>query len=133
MRSIFELGYKYVFPSVMRMLVLELERLGMREAEIARRLGIPRSTVSRYLSGERGGMLELGDLPGVRMVVERLAFQVREGVAGAEDVQLRLTEAVLHALAVKALCSRHALLDSRLDPEKCRVCPTLFKGYVHVA
>ena len=126
MRSIFELGYRYVFPAVMRMLVEELERLGVRESEIARMLGIPRSTVSRYLSGERGGRLDLSDVPEVALLVKRLAASVKEGAAGPEKVYLGVTEAALQALAAKVLCRQHALLDPRLDPERCSVCPTLF-------
>lgn len=128
MRSIFELGYRYVFPAVMKMLVEELEKLGMREAEIAGRLGMPRSTVSRYLSGERGGTLDLRGVPGVSLLVRRLAASVAEGLAGPEDVYLGVTEAALQALAAKALCRQHAILDPRLDPERCGVCPTLFSS-----
>lgn len=125
MSSVFELGYRYILPSLKRMLTEVMhEELKLSRVEIARKLGISPSAVSRYLSHERGAMLEIPRelMNNIRKLAEEITYKN----LNQHDVEMRLLKISISALSKKYFCSFHQKLEPKIDPTTCRTCPEVF-------
>ncbi len=126
MSSVLELGYRYVIPSLRRRLVEILhEEFKLSRVEIARKLGISPSAVSRYLSRERGAYLDVSKVQVVETGLRKLAEEVATGDLDEYAVEGRLVKVAMQALARRYFCGYHARYFG-VDPLKCRICPELF-------
>jgi len=124
--SVLELGYRYVIPSLRRRLVELLHReFRLSKVEVARKLGLSPSAISRYLSHERGATLEVSKLPTVDTWLRRLAEGVASGSLDRYAVEEELLRIALKAAASRLLCSYH-LRYLGVDPARCGICPKLF-------
>jgi predicted transcriptional regulator len=88
MISIFELGYRYLIPSIKRRLVERLIDIGLTRKEAARRLGLSVSAISRYLSMKRGAVIDLASHNNLDEAISKLAIAVRDNCMGFYDIQL---------------------------------------------
>jgi|GEM_PF-370614 len=126
MSSVLELGYRYIIPSLRRRLVEILhQELKLGKIEVARKLGISPSAVSRYLSRERGATLDVSKIPPVDSWLRKLAEGIARGDLDAYATEEELLEVALRAAALRLFCSYH-LSYFGVDPLKCRICPKLF-------
>lgn len=127
MSSVLELGYRYVVPALRRALVeIMHEELKLSRAEVARRLGISPSAVSRYLYRERGTRVDVSGSPELLNELRRLATEVASGSLGPYEAEVGLLRIALRALGRRYFCGYHRRLDPRVDPALCRICPELF-------
>ncbi len=123
MKTPYELAYRYVIPYIQRKLVLALREKGLTNIEIARKLGITPSAVTRYLKGERGAAIDLSNFGDIEEMIEALAEKIAKGTASTYEVLAATTAITAYALSRKYLCNYHALIDEEVDPHKCGVCP----------
>uniref|UniRef100_A0A7J3ZM03 XRE family transcriptional regulator n=1 Tax=Fervidicoccus fontis TaxID=683846 RepID=A0A7J3ZM03_9CREN len=123
-RSIFELAYRYIEPSVRRQLAVELCRRGIPRGRVAEAIGISQSLLTRYLRGERGSRLDLTPYRDVVELVARLAEKALE--ARRVELDEGIYRIVLYFLSRRYFCNTHVALDRSINPATCRICPTLF-------
>jgi len=124
--SVFELGYRYLLPSINRRLVEKLWELGLMKIEIARKLKLSHSAVSRYLSMQRGYFINLRRFPDVEEMIAKLALTIKEKNLSIYDIQKEILKIALYVLSRKYLCEYHAKISLGIEPDKCNICPTIF-------
>jgi len=126
--SIFDLGSKYLLPALKRTLVQTLvEEYGYTQKDVAKLTGMDKSLVSRYMSNQRGGQM---DLAGNQLAVARVRELCRDIVDKRVDgygIWLRLYEISFELMAAKGLCRYHEKLDASVVASKCQICPSLFQ------
>ncbi len=128
MKTPYELAYRYVIPYIQRKLVLALKARGLSNTEIAKKLGITPSAVTRYLKGERGTEIDLSMHKDVEEMIEALSGAVVGGRLSKYDVMTAIAAATAYILSRKYLCAYHARIDEGLDPAKCWVCTQVFSN-----
>lgn len=126
MKSIFELCYRYILPAIKGRLVRELYESGLRKTDIAKKLLISHSAVSRYISGERGNLLDLSRFGDVDKMIRRLAVRVRNDKIGFYELNRELYKMTIRILSSKYICSYHGKIDSRVEVGKCNLCSEIF-------
>ncbi|MEM2680741.1 MAG: transcriptional regulator, partial [Candidatus Bathyarchaeia archaeon] len=77
MISIFEFSYRYIIPSIKRRLVEKLVEIGVTRKEIAKKLDLSTSAISRYLSMERGTYINIAVYNDVDNAVNKLASLIK--------------------------------------------------------
>jgi len=121
--TVFELAYRYVYPSLKRRLVEILYRdYGLSQWRIAKLLSIDQSTVYRYLSGERGSYLDLSIYSSIEQSLREIAAKAAAGELQGFDLESELVKLTLNMMGQGYLCRYHKLLDKSVQPGKCRVC-----------
>ncbi|MEM3616197.1 MAG: transcriptional regulator [Candidatus Methanomethylicia archaeon] len=129
MRTPLEIGYRYVIPSLKSNLVRLLNNeYGIDQADISRLLKISRSTVSRYVSMERGSILNLAIFDDVNNMLKDLANRLIRGDMNKYLLELEFIRITMYILGNKYICKFHAKLDLDVDPSVCTICPKIFKG-----
>lgn len=127
MSSVFELGYRYLLPSLKRRLAeIMNNELKMSEVEIAKKLKITPSAVSRYLSRERGTTIEVSRFPDIDRELTTLAKDLIAQDLDWLTIETRLLKISLLVMSKKYLCEFHYKLQPVIDPVRCRVCPEVF-------
>ncbi|MEM4497384.1 MAG: transcriptional regulator [Nitrososphaerota archaeon] len=130
MRDLFELVARYLVPSVRRHLARELVKMGMMEAEAARKLGLSRSAITRYIRSERGAGMKLARFSDVTRMIEDLAAKIFMGELDEDKIHEKIIEITSYILSMKYFCTYHKKLDPRIDASRCNVCPTIFAKQV---
>ncbi|MEM2739445.1 MAG: helix-turn-helix domain-containing protein [Candidatus Bathyarchaeia archaeon] len=133
MISIFELGYRYVIPSIKRRLTEKLIEVGLTQREAARKLGLSISTVSRYLSMERGVFIDLASYSDVDKTVNDLALAVKDDSIDFYDIQIWIHRIAFYMLSRKYICKIHAKIDLGIDPDRCSICPKLIASHIDIS
>ena len=128
-KSVFELAARYVHPSIRRLLVETLHAKGLTITEINRLLGVSPSSVTRYLKGERGVVIDLADNPAVVDKINKLAMEIIEEKPGQYVVEEKLVKITISVIASKYLCKYHKKIEPGIDVEKCNICPRVFGKY----
>lgn len=127
MSSVFELGYRYLIPSLKKRLAEIMSReLRMSEVEIARKLKITPSAVSRYLRGERGSAIEVSVITDINEELAKLARDLSTRDLDFLEIEARLLKITIRAMSKKYLCWFHKKIQQSIDPVSCRVCPEVF-------
>ncbi len=130
-RDLFELGYRYVLPSIRRMLVISLKEMGITQMRIAQLLGITQSAVSKYLNMKRGSLVDLWRYEDVRSEVNRLAEEVMRGLSN-EELLTKMTILALKYMAKGYVCEFHSKIDPTVNPSSCGICNRLFYPLVNL-
>lgn len=125
--SVFELGYRYLLPSINRRLVEKLRELGLMNVEIARKLKLSHSAISRYLLMQRGCFIDLTKFSDVEKMIAKLALMVKEEKPSVYDIQREILKIALYILSRKYICEYHAKISLDIEPDKCNICPTIFR------
>ena len=125
--SVFELGYRYLMPSIRRSIAVELKERGLTQEEIAKRMRVSNSAVSRYLSMERGTYIDLSEFPDVREMIKELTVNILVNELRDYELQRKILEIALYALSRRYICAFHRSIDPNVDPERCNICPEIFK------
>ncbi len=130
--DIFELGYRYVLPSIRRMLVVSLKEKGITQMKIAQLLGITQSAVSKYLNMKRGSLVDLWKYEDLRSEVSRLAEEVIRGIS-EEELSTKIMSLALKSMAKGYVCEFHSKIDPTVNPSNCGLCNRLFHQLVNVS
>jgi len=128
MKTPYELAYRYVIPYIQRRLVQALRARGLSNTEIAKKLGITPSAVTRYLKGERGTGIDLSMYADVEEAIEKIADAVIRRGLDKYGVMTAATAVTAYVLSRKYLCAYHAQIDEGVDPSKCSVCTQVFSS-----
>lgn len=130
MKSVFELGYRYVYPSLRRELVELLYKFyDIDQVAIAEFLGLSQSAISKYLSMRRGSLISLSKFKDVREDIKVLAKKVINRELDKYGVQAELIRLSLKVLGKGYFCSYHKKLDKEINVGKCKICIILFKSF----
>lgn len=128
--NMFELAYRYVYPSVRRRLVQVLYLdFGLKQLEISRLLGLTQSAVSRYVTSSRGVFIDVSRFGDVDQAIRKLATEIVKSDLDRYSVQYELARITLKALGQGYLCGFHRKLEGDADLRKCRACLNLFKTF----
>lgn len=127
MKDVFEIAYRYVMPSLRRALTEELYRRRLSKKEIANILALSHSLVSRYISNERGYLIELRQFEYVKELISRLADEIVSKNLSIYEINERLIKIAMYVMSKKYLCGFHSRIDPATDPVKCNICPNIFK------
>jgi len=125
MISIFEFGYRYLIPSIKRRLVEKLIDIGLTQKEVARKLGLSVSAVSRYLSMKRGATIDLASYSDLDEAISKLAIDIRDNRIDFHDIHLWIYRIAFYALSRRYMCRWHAKIDLNINPDLCFICPKL--------
>lgn len=129
MSSIFELGYRYLLPSLKKRLAeIMNSEMKMSEVEIATKLKMSPSAISRYLRGERGTAIEVARFPDTDRELATLAKDLATQDLDWLIIETRLLKISLITMSRKYLCEFHHKLQPLVDPVSCRTCPELFSS-----
>jgi predicted transcriptional regulator len=126
-RNIFELAYRYVEPSIRKLIVLKLVEKKIPPIIIAEKLSISTSLVSRYVKGERGRFLDPSKYPDLVLRVEEISEKIATGELEGISLQIEINKLVLKTLSDKRVCGLHKMIDETVNPVTCNICPTLFR------
>ncbi|MEO3993689.1 MAG: transcriptional regulator [Desulfurococcaceae archaeon TW002] len=100
MSSVFELGYRYLIPSLKRRLTEIMNKeLRMSEVEIARELKITPSSVSRYLRGERGAAIEIATYTDINEELIKLAKDLSKQDLDLQTIEIRLLKITIQVMS----------------------------------
>jgi len=128
--NIFGIISKFVYPSIKRRLVEILYReLKLNQKYIAELLHISQSTVSRYLTMERGSYLDISTCEEIDNDLKILAKEISKEKYDEYSVEYNIVKITLKALGSGCICRFHKQIDPHIDPKKCKICLRLFKTF----
>jgi len=126
MEDVFGLAYRYVAPSVRRVLADKLVEKGMSRKEAAEMLGLSRSAVTRYLKSERGVLAKITGFEDVTRRIEEVSERVLRGELDEYSVQEEVSKIAAYFMSKKYFCKTHKKMDPEIDIARCRVCSRVF-------
>ncbi|MEM2599699.1 MAG: transcriptional regulator [Thermoproteota archaeon] len=126
MEDVFELTYRYVVPSVRRVLAGKLVEKGMLRRKAAETLGLSRSAVSRYLNSERGMLITITGLKDMMNMIEKLAERITQEKIDEYMVQEEIAKIATYFMSKKYFCTTHKKINPKIDIVRCRICSKVF-------
>ncbi|MEM1686705.1 MAG: transcriptional regulator [Ignisphaera sp.] len=127
MKSVLELGSKYVVPAIRREVVLKLIKKGFMGVEIAKILKISPSLITRYINGERGTQIDLRRYRDIVERIENLVDKISSGEVDQYIIAKEIDRIAIYFMSRKYLCGIHKKLEPSIEPDKCSICLELFK------
>jgi len=120
----------YVYPSIRKKLVeiLYYEKK-FKQKEIARKLYITQSAVSRYIRGSRGRYLDITKATETMKELKELAEIIAKSDLEPEELEYRLATIVFKAMGRGEICQFHSQIEN-IDPKTCTLCRELFGSYL---
>ncbi len=115
----FELVVNKVLPTVRARVAQILIDEGMKQVEVAKRLGVTQAAVSHYNSGSRGSDAEiLGVFPEVEDFCRDLATKIAQGLPKTQEVAL-INEFSRRLILTERFCNYHRRVANLGE---CNVC-----------
>ncbi len=128
--SVFELAYRYVYPSVKKRLVEILHgEHGLSQWRISKLLYMDQSTVSRYIGRERGVLIDLSRYRDVDILLHRYADTIVKENPDKYKLMKDLVKITLWIMGRGYICGYHRELDDSVEVSKCGICLHLFRGF----
>lgn len=114
MESLQEIEARYIIPGLRSCLAKAMEKLGLKQVEIADRLGITKAAVNQYLKDKRGSEIKFSEK--IRKEVQKSAKNIKNIKDSIREIQylLNLTR------KEKVVCQVHKSLDKEFS--NCNVC-----------
>jgi len=128
MISVFEFGYRYLIPSIKRRLVEKLMEMGLTRSEIAEKMNLSASAISRYIHMERGNLINIAAYRDLEEAIVRLAQSLKNNSADPYAVQVGIHKIAFYALGKRYMCKYHVKVDPAVNPNECPLCSTLFRA-----
>jgi predicted transcriptional regulator len=113
-----EITQWYLLPAISAELVKELKRLGVKQAEIARMMGVTPAAVSQYVKGKRGRAIQFD--AGIKKMITASAKRIASTGITDEDLSREICELCIHARRSKTVCDFHKNLGGA--SENCKLC-----------
>jgi predicted transcriptional regulator len=95
----------YLLPAISAELVKELKVLGVKQAEIARLLGVTPAAVSQYVKGKRGKVVTF--TPDIKKMISKSAKKIATGEIDDEGLSREICELCIKARRSRLLCGLH--------------------------
>ena len=128
MISVFEFGYRYLIPSIKRRLVEKLLEIGLTRSEIAEKMNLSVSAISRYIHMERGNLINIAAYSDLDKAVDRLAQSIKNNSMNPYTIQVGIHKIAFYALGKRYMCKYHVKVDPAVNPNECPLCSTLFRA-----
>lgn len=109
-----ELEVWYVIPSLRKELTIAMKESGLKQVEIANKLGLTKSAVTQYLNNKRANELIFNIK--IKEAVKESARKINNKIDAVKEIQslLKLTR------NERVICELHRKMDK--DFAKCEVC-----------
>jgi predicted transcriptional regulator len=109
-----EVEFTLVLPAIRRGVSLELKRLGMKQAEVARRLQLTKAAVTQYVKGIRGSNIQIDEV--TKKEITNAAINIQKEADAREEIQK-----ILNSIKERrVVCKYHRLHNKELG--KCDIC-----------
>ncbi|AFL66236.1 transcriptional regulator [Desulfurococcus amylolyticus] len=126
MKSVFEIAYRYIEPSIKRSIAIKLYEKGIPKIKIAEILSVSPSLITRYIKGEKGtGFNPLED-PRVNELIYNIVDKILSNGLSGYEVEREIHLAIAALLAEKRFCRIHKNVEPSINPPKCNICIELF-------
>jgi len=110
-----EIDVWYILPAVRREIALALAKKGLKQREIAKKLGMTEAAVSHYVKNKRAKSIELP--AGIRRDIRKAALNL----ANEQDCHRYEIQTILQTIKLSGfLCKVHRKYDN--VPACCNVC-----------
>lgn len=118
-----EVAVKCVLPVVRAMVAKELTvKYGLKQMQVAGKLGISQPAVSLYYRRLRGKAINLEGDGDVRSLVSKVAHALARNDVSRRDLILKYCEICKAIRAKGLLCELHKAFDPTVNVQKCRLC-----------
>lgn len=108
----------YLLPAISAELVRELKKLGVKQAEIARMMGVTPAAISQYVKGKRGKRLSFGTE--MQKKIAASAKKIATKAFDEEKLMREMCELCISARKSGAACGLHQNLIGSTG--ECRFC-----------
>ena len=108
----------YLLPAISAEMVKELKKNGVKQAEIARLLGVTPAAVSQYVKGKRGKRVTLP--PEIQKKISVSARKISTNGIADEDLSREICELCIQARKARAVCEFHKKLG--YADKNCTLC-----------
>jgi uncharacterized protein len=111
-----------VVPALRAMVARELiEQYGMKQEQVAKRLGVTQAAVSKYSHQVRGEAIHLESAPEVKSMSRDIASMLSES-PDPIAVSQKLCQACTDIRALGLMCATCHKVDPEWDVEHCTIC-----------
>lgn len=126
MKSVFEIVYRHIEPSIKRGITIKLYEKGIPRVKIAEILSVSPSLITRYIKGEKGtGFNPLED-PRINELIDNIVGKILSNGLSGYEVEREICLAIATLLAEKRFCHIHKNVEPLINSLKCNICPELF-------
>ncbi|HEX9197340.1 MAG TPA: helix-turn-helix domain-containing protein [Candidatus Bathyarchaeia archaeon] len=117
-----EIASKSVIPAIRAMVARELiEQYGMKQEQVAVRLGVTQAAVSKYQHQVRGEAIQLESAPEVQRMSRDIASMLSKSPSPIA-VSQKLCQACTDIRALGLMCETCHKVDPAWDVEHCTIC-----------
>jgi uncharacterized protein len=117
-----EIASKSVVPALRAMVARELmEEYGLKQEQVAVRLGVTQAAVSKYRHQVRGEAVQLESAPEVRGISKEIASMLSKS-PDPIAVSQKLCQACTDIRALGLMCETCHKVDPAWDVEHCTIC-----------
>ena len=117
-----EIASKSVIPALRAMVARELiEEYGLKQEQVAARLGVTQAAVSKYRHQVRGEAVQLESAPEVQSMSRDIASMLSTSPSPIE-VSQKLCQACTDIRALGLMCETCHKVDPSWDVEHCTIC-----------
>jgi len=117
-----EIASKSVIPAIRAMVARELiEQYGMKQEQVAVRLGVTQAAVSKYQHQVRGEAIQLESAPEVQRMSRDIASMLSKSPSPIA-VSQKLCQACTDVRALGLMCETCHKVDPAWDVEHCTIC-----------
>jgi len=110
-----EIEVWYVIPAIRRELAKNMKSKGMKQTEIAKRMGMTKSAITQYLNNKRANNFNFNE--GTEKEIQEASTRINNSLDTIREIQ--------HILSLirneSMICELHKNMDKSL-PNKCDVC-----------
>lgn len=114
MELIQELEVWYIIPTIRREITLAMKNQGLKQVEIAKKLGITKAAVNQYLNNKRGNEIRFNET--IKEQIKLAAQNIKDESNSIRHIQNLLYLARKERIA----CQIHKNLDKEF--ENCNIC-----------
>ena len=117
-----EIASKSVIPALRAMVARELiEEYGLKQEQVAVRLGVTQAAVSKYRHQVRGEAVQLDSAPEVQTISKAIASMLSQS-PDPIAVSQKLCQACTDIRALGLMCETCHKVDPQWDVEHCTIC-----------
>jgi predicted transcriptional regulator len=95
----------YLLPALSAELVREMKKLGVKQADIARQMGVTPAAVSQYVKGKRGRSITF--TPEIGRRIAKFAKRMAASEIGEEELSREMCELCILARRSRVVCGIH--------------------------
>ncbi len=109
-----ELEVWYVIPTIRKELALAMKNKGLKQVEIAHRLGVTKSAITQYLNDKRGSELKFNN--NIKEEIGKSALKINSQLDALREIQYLIG----FTRQEKVICQIHRNLEKGFG--SCNVC-----------